>query len=860
MIRILRNNIIFILGLGIPAIFVFRAFFTGSPLVWGDAPYFYPEALTKLFDQPFVWTSWGQNFGGVNQSLWLYPLMLLYGVLHKFLGLGNDAIIRIIFYFPAVLLALISPIFLARYLGFSKVVQFFSSLLYTFNTYFILLVDGGQVGVALAFGGFPLLVLYLRKLIDHPQLVNFSFALLVFILTSMADFRIGTIALIAIVLWILIEGIVNKNISYIKNFIFLLPFVLTVVTIFAYWILPAIKNNLTEGINVSGLQFLSLLNPLLLFQPHFPDNIFGKISSPPFYFGLVPLLLFGGWILKKEKKLLIYILCFLLFTFLVKGDAPPFGEYYRWLTERVPFVAFRDSTKFFAPLLIFGGILIGTTAEKLKPRILAISLVFGYLIFLIYPALLGELNGVLSSRKFPSDLVIIYDKLKKDPGLFRTVWFPERHPLGFHTEEKPALDAKKLIDKRPFAALNVGTYDVFNFMHDSQFLDWFNLLGIKYLVFPGDPRNQQLSIDEQKDWDDLLKLTVITSGLVKQDWPTTFPVYQNPNVHPKIFSVDKLFLVVGGDDIYQKIKEVSAEFAIGNQGFVFFEDGKFDPNYNAFPDDSAVLIFNNSNENDLAMSFLQQYFISPAAAKSSQWAVMGSDKYLKWKFELLIRGINIKDFDYGKGIAFSSVSGEKIRFSFDVPQNGDYVLAVRELLDNGRFGWKMEQISLKNGSWDKEIINTSNVKVINTVVLIPQKVWETAKEQADGLVKRHRVAKIDGQNDVEKLTQLSTLSQWHTIDYQEVNPTEFKISLPKENSWVILTDSFSQGWHIKTSKYYNSSLPVYSGFNGFLSVGDDKSAKIYFSGQESVKWGGYFSLISFFSLAILVFWLYFKKR
>lgn len=861
MVKILKGNIIFILGLAIPAILVFRAFFMDRPLVWGDAPYFYPQALNELFNPPFIWTSWGQNFGGVNQSLWLYPLMWLYGALHKFLSLGNDAIIRIIFYFPAVLLAFTSPIFLTRYLGFSKVVQFFSALLYAFNTYFLLLIDGGQVGVALAVGLFPLSLLHLRKLIDYPKVINFSLALLLFILTSAADFRIGAIALLTVVVWVLVEGIFSKDLSRIKNFRFLLALIGASLAVFAYWILPVLRNNLAVGINVSGPQLLSWINPLLLFQPHWSANIFGKVSPPPFYFVLMPVLLFGGFLLKREQRILVYIFCFLFFVFLAKGDAPPFGEYYRFLVERVPLlVAFRDSSKFFTPLLIFGGILIGTTVERLKYKPLAVGLVFGYLIFLIHPALLGQLNGVLSTQSFPQDLAIIYDKLKKDEGLFRTVWFPERHPLGFHTEEKLAIDAKKLIDKRPFAALNVGTYDAFNFMHGSQFLDWFNLLGIKYLIFSGDPRNLYPSTEEQKDWDNLLKLTATTSGLIRQDWPTNFPIYQNPNVHPKIFSVDKLFLVVGGDDIYHKIEEANSEFSIGKAGFVFWEDGKFDPHVNTFPNESTVLIFNNSDENDLAMSLLQPYFVAPTKAKFSQWSVWRSNEYLKWKFELLIRGINIKDFDYGAGIAFSSVSGEKIKFSFNVPQNGDYILAVREISKDDKFRWNFEQILLNKGRWEKEIVNTGNIKVINVVALISQQVLEAAKDQADSLMKKYQVVKIDGQNDKEELKQLSTLSQWHTLDYQEVNPTEYKVSLSAQNSWIILTDSFAPGWHIKTSEYYHSSLPVYSGFNGFLVAGDDKSVKIYFSGQESVKWGGYFSLISIFSLAILLFWLYWKKK
>ena len=153
------KNIIYFILILIPLVVVFMPFFKSFHLVWGDAPFYWPEGLKELVTKPLIWTEKGIPFGGKNLALWLSPLMILYGSLNKFLGLNNDLIIRILFYFPSVAFAMVGMYSLTKYLKLSKIVQFFSIFVYIFNTYYLLLIDGGQVGVALAYGIFPLTIL-----------------------------------------------------------------------------------------------------------------------------------------------------------------------------------------------------------------------------------------------------------------------------------------------------------------------------------------------------------------------------------------------------------------------------------------------------------------------------------------------------------------------------------------------------------------------------------------------------------------------------------------------------------------------------------------------------------------------------
>ena len=900
----LKNSSVFFLGLALPALLVFKTMLLPGPAVWGDAPYFYPERLKELVAEPYIWTGWGENFGGINNLLWIYPLMLLYGLLHTLLGLTNDTIIRILFYFPAIVSAFVTPIFFAKYLGYQKIVQFFTSLLYGLNTYFLLLIDGGQVGIALAYGIFPLTLLTLRKLIDLISIKNFYLAVISLLILTITDVRFGAIALFTVGAWWIVELVSSRKFYLIKNLLALAFLGASILFVGSYWFIPLGLIDSGIRVNFYGSQFITLFHSLFLFQPHWPLNEFGKVSPPPFYFIGIPILILGGLLFSARSRAFFgqrptsLLLGFLLFAFLAKGSSPPFGGWYEWMVANVPFgVALRDTSKFFAPLLLFGGVLSGIFIEsfvgflKIKVTPLHKSVTFAvsffiiaasyvYLLFLIYPAIGGQLRGVLSSSEFSQDFSIIHKKLSQQEGFFRTAWFPERHPLGFHTEEKPTLNAKLLVEERPFASLNVGTFDAFNFMHQKEFLDWFDLLGIKYLIFSGDPRKINLNEEEKKNWDELLGLTATTSGLILEDWGTSFPVYSVPTPKPQIFAVDKLVIVVGSDDIYEKIKKLDKQFSVGNQPFVFLEDGKFDPrNLQDIASDSAVLVFNEKAEIDLTMSFLQKYFVAPQQAKMSRWAMRDQQDYLKWKYELLTRNIDIKEFDYARGIAFSTVLGEKITFDITVPNDAEYILAARTMQrdtdeslelqffgtmsvtnnEAGKFEWYIrEGLPLKKGVHEVSFKNNGAMNVFNAVALIPKEEWEEQQQLTRNFLGHFKVIKIDGVNDEQELRGMVG-TKWIPVEHNQISPVRYKVTIPKQGRWIVFTDSYNPKWQLKKGVEFLPSYPFYSMINGFYFDHRWKDTEVVFRGQEDVRWGMYFSAISILFLAVVFLWQYSKK-
>jgi len=810
-----KNNLIFWVLILIPVLLVFRNIFFGNLPTWGDAPFFYPEGLKELFSEPLTWVTRNTSFGGVNSVLWISPIMFLMGAVHRFFGLGSDALVRIFFYFPAIIFSGAGAYWLVRYLKLSRLVCFFAPLFYILNTYFILLLDGGQVGIALAYGFFPLVILFGKKLLDKSSLNKFFVFLTAAFVLTVIDPRISIIALITLFFWQTLDA--PK-----KLWLLILAGVLLIPLNF-YWIYPLIKLGAgSAGANIADLRLSSLLNSLLLYAPHWPGNIFGKVIPPPFYFALVPFLIFGSFLFKPKSKLYLnLVVLFLTFAFLAKGSTPPLGGWFDFLVNKVPFgFAFRDSTKFFIPLVLFGGILLGGTISQLKSWVLRVGC-YLFLLLLILPAFLGKMNFVLSGREVNADFQIIYQNLRNETGFFRTVWFPEKHSLAFETSAKPAIDARELVSLAPFANLNASE-DVFNFLNNPAFVEWLRIFGVKYLVLSGDARNINPTEDEVKDWRTILSLVGKTPGLQKVAWGTEFPVYEIPDSFPRFYAVKSLAAVVG-----PMLKDPVVA--------VYFEDGKFDPELlNGKDENSVKIYFNGKDKTDLTLSFLQKYFVSPGESPASQWAIYPSADYLKAKYELLIRGFGYRDFDYGQGIAFSTQRGEKIAFKFEVPADGKYYLASRQAtLAKPNFSWTLEQKDFNKGTFTWGVENQADLTVFNTIALIPAAEFKKAQDQTEVFLKHFGTASL---KDLQK------------VDRQPVDLAAIK------SGWLVLNDNFNPLWNLKKGVEYFTPVPVYSSVNGFYVGPDWTDLRLEFRGQEYFRWGVWGSVLTILALAI--FFLY----
>jgi len=855
-----KSNFLLLLGLAIPAVLVFKSFLLSGPLAWGDAPFFYNEGLKELVGEPLAWTTQGNSLGGVNQFIFIWPLMFLYGLVGNLLG--NDAAIRIIFYTPSLVLSLTGAWQFGKYLKISTLGRFFVAHLYVFNTYYLLLVDGGQVGVAFAYGLFPFSLLVLKDYFYKQNHQSFLVALIVLFLQTVADPRVGGIVILTFFIWAALEQVAKRKGVRKKNVGLSILLIAALISLGAYWTIPFFANGAEPlSQDVARLQFTSLLNGFYLFQPHWPGNQFGLISPPTPSFLLYPFLIFGGLVLKAKKEVYIFVALYLLFVLAISGTTPPLGLMYSWALDNLSFgFVFRDSSKFFVPLMLFAGVLVAKTVERVNRRNFSIF-VFSYVLVTIFPALTGDLNFVLSSRKHSQDIVVISEKLSQGGGS-RTAWFPEHHPLSLHTENNQAIDGADLVNFRPFALVNAGSFDRFNFLHSSNTVDWLRTFGVTHLVFSGNQRVVGQTDEQQNLWQTLLETVGNLDDLERLDWGVEMPVYKVPDPVDQVRSLGSLVALVGSDRFVE-------ERDVLQEGYVYLEDELSDPRvFDGLAEDALTIFLNDTEPIDFTMTFLKEHFVSPGVAVS-QWAVRPAENYLRYKYELLINELEFGEFDYGLGIAFSTVDGEKHSYKLPVDGPGDFVVAVRYLAQgdgmsisvNGsvdkveggdKLSWYTTEIS-GTRDVDVDIENLGGLQVVNAVAIVPKADWDEALRLSD--VYRTHFGVV---TSAEELSGLSMKSS--SPEYQKNSPVSYS-ALPAENAyWLVLADKYDKNWKLRRGGEFYRSVPLFGSLTAFYVEPDWRDLELKFEGQQNVRWGIYATIVSGLVIATIFLITYPKKE
>src|SRR3989344_4101405 len=353
---------------------IFRPWFTLSgTLSAGDCPYLFTQHI-----QSFSWLP-------EPRFLWLAPY---YQIVTKFavqIGLSWHFIERLLWFWPWIAVSF--------YSSFKFTKSWLGAIMYTTNTYALMLLAGGQMGVAMAYAIAPL-VLTNRW---------------IFPVQVMFDPRIALLTLIVAL---------RKNPKQ-----FIVPVLVTII-IHTYWWVQILKNPAIVGTQfqeatrsaVKYLSFASFSNSLSFLHPNWPENIFGKVYFQRPEFLIIPIVAFAGLLFKANAY---YALLALIGAFLAKGINEPFGGIYLWLFENVPgFSLFRDPTKFYLYIALGYSVLISRIK---KPMLVFLFLLFWA--FTLREAILGSLPGTFQPVKVPNE----YTKLTGD----NVGWYPKKSRFSF---------------------------------------------------------------------------------------------------------------------------------------------------------------------------------------------------------------------------------------------------------------------------------------------------------------------------------------------------------------------------------------------------------------------------------------------
>ena len=514
----------------------------------GDLGYFWKEQILNLSWLPNVFrTDVGFGWSGI-MSLWLdYPFRLVLKLLDS-IGMSWFVIEKFL-WLSVFILAVYSSYRLAKYILQSRLSSWVASVIYTANTYFLLLFSGGQLGVALAYAFAPFVLLkFIQKNNQQPTTKNQELvtnglwlALLITFDLRLAYLIMGA-SILYFVLRIMYQVSSIKNTKQILN-TFIFPG-LVAAAIHAFWILPAILTKVGPSVmgedftNPGMLKFLSFADfshALSLLHPNWPENIFGKVYFLQPEFLIIPLLAFSGFYFlsrnheprtKNYHHISFFALLALIGAFFAKGTQPPFGGIFLWCFQYIPgFVMFRDPTKFYLLTAIGYSILIPFTLSKLNKYF--VYVLFGvFWLFTLRAVFTGEVRGNFRPVQLPQEYVRLKDQLVGDSIPSRTLWIPNKENFAYYSDVHPIVTST--------AAASIDS-------------------SIKYIIVPVDV-NRRIFLNDYT-YDFVMRNNIIeelsNKGLLRDERFYNLAVFENPQFQgmkitiPDIVHVQQYYAYVG---------------------------------------------------------------------------------------------------------------------------------------------------------------------------------------------------------------------------------------------------------------------------------------------------------------------------
>lgn len=483
---------------------ILEAWLGKGSLTAGDWPYLYPGNIAE-FSFPPKWP-----------FLWITPFYQLTAkIFVQYFGFSWELTERLVWFWPFWIIAFFSCWYLSKVaLGFKSYwLIVISYLLFTFNTYILTVVAGGQMGVAMAYALVPLVLgTFIRESFGRGLILGIQL---------MFDPRIALVTLLVMGIYVVLNRLRLKS--------FLVPLLIAFGLNF-FWIFPTVRYGLSfipEGLtSPEGFKFLSIADfshGLALLHPNWPEHVFGKVFFMKPEFLILPILAYAAILFaKNNRQILPFAILGLIGAFLAKGVNPPAGFINLWLFNHVPGLnLFRDPTKFYTLVALSYSVLVPFSISAIHKRSgsaakIFLLLVISYLLFLIRPLWLGELGGTFKAREVPQEYISLKNFLVNDQSFGKVLWLPHRQRFGFYSNNHPAVELEQFIadDKclEPFCSLKMKNLDreyfkCFPTEHcfpaDASFLanprspSALADLSIKYLVIPYDSEGE-IFVKERK--------------------------------------------------------------------------------------------------------------------------------------------------------------------------------------------------------------------------------------------------------------------------------------------------------------------------------------------------------------------------
>lgn len=523
----------------------------------GDFRFFWPDTLDQLVRFPSAWDS-SLNTGigkDAIETLWINSYLSFTAFFTR-MGFSWFEIGIVFWIVPSILLSFFSAFFLFKHLFNRTFFSIIAGLIYLFNTYFVLVILGGQTGVALAYSVAPFIFLFWFKLLQTSE-VQIRLAMGLGLITAfqvLLDPRITYITLIGLGIIFVLFLFEKKKISinFFKNIT--ISFVL-VVLLHLYWIIPSI---LFQTVNLGNTQsgdlnffsFAKFENSLTLLHPNWPENIFGKTYFQTPFFVIFPLLAFLSLLfIKKEDKSRLVIVTFavigILGIFLAKGTNDPFGFIYTFLFYNIPgFSFYRDPTKWYIFISLSYSILIPFSLWQFQKVLVKKNKTLQYFIPVLFVIFLlitlyrftEVSNPLYELKNIPQEYLKLSTFIGSQKESFRTLWIPQWQRYGYFSDLHPAIGRYEILKTyNPSSQIKELTKD--------NTIELLRLYGVKYIIVPYDSEQEIFLKNRSYDSEQYEKTITSLENISSLTRISTFKnigVFEVNNYNDRIWSSKKI--------------------------------------------------------------------------------------------------------------------------------------------------------------------------------------------------------------------------------------------------------------------------------------------------------------------------------
>jgi len=494
---------------------LFRVWLGPGLITAGDFPYVSTVSLKDGAPFPSLWDS-STGTGGYNIiGAPAFPVASVQGIL-AYLHMDWTVSERLLWIFPALALPCAATYALALMLFRRHLAALVSALAVVTNSYIYLLYEGGQFGVAVAYGSMPLVLWSFMRGQRCRTVGSYALTGVTMAFQAMYDLRstyITAAILLLYGLFLCADNLAGRATLSVRRLWQVLGLshigvaLGTLAILDAWWLLPALfvhapslPASYTAVAAVQSLSLVRLSNALSLFHPFWFANDVRVAPINPLFF-TIPFLVFVPLLWRRRDNSVLFLTTLALISmFLVKGDNGPAGGGYDWLFVHMPgFFVFRDATKFYQPLALAYALLLGATvarthltityARGVRRAVVSGAIGASFLIlaaFPSYPILTGQAHGTFMTNPLPTDFARFNDFIDHQKSFSRVLWVPASPRFGSSSRLHPALDAAQV---RTCCATADASKEPWWWLETPSASHLLQTLSVRYIVVPDDTRS-----------------------------------------------------------------------------------------------------------------------------------------------------------------------------------------------------------------------------------------------------------------------------------------------------------------------------------------------------------------------------------